>query len=87
MQYISFSQMIVSINNIGFYGVRQEGNDVVFNTRPGETFGTHALTRINNRSHVTHFDIQQGNYQNMRWDIKTMQIGSQYYDQIGRAHV
>ncbi len=74
LSYLSFERIMLNIGQISFYGIRQEGNDVLFSTRPGDTFGMHLLTYGQNTSPVTYFDIPQGAYQLMRWDIETESI-------------
>jgi hypothetical protein len=79
LAYLSFNKIIVQTEEISFYGIRQEGNDVLFNTRPGDSFGMHMLSPAQNSSYITYFDIQQGVYQLMRWEIELGEIDDEIY--------
>lgn len=68
--FLSFQKIVLIVEQISFYGIRQEGNDVLFNTRPGDTFGLHQLTQAQNSSYLTYFDLPQGVYQLMRWELE-----------------
>ncbi len=79
LSYLTFHNIAMDLEQISFYGIRQEGNDVLFNTRPGDAFGMHILTPAQNTSYVTYFDIKQGVYQLMRWDIEVGEIDDEVY--------
>ncbi len=79
LSYLTFRKIIIDIEKIGFYGIRQEGNDVLFNTRPGDPFGMHILTPSQNSSYVTYFDLKQGVYQLMRWEMELGEIDEDVY--------
>jgi hypothetical protein len=51
LPYLTFRFIIVDAEQISFYGIRQEGNDVLFNTRPGDSFGMHMLSPSQNILH------------------------------------
>ncbi|MFW5663721.1 MAG: hypothetical protein ACOCYD_01635 [bacterium] len=74
LEYLTFRQIAVDVEQISFLGIRQEGNDVLFNTRPGETFGMHILSPEQNSSYITYFDLPQGVYQQMRWDVELAEM-------------
>ncbi|HSV88486.1 MAG TPA: hypothetical protein VLH61_07570 [Bacteroidales bacterium] len=67
--YFSFSRAILSINSIRFQGIRQAGNDVAFSTRPDLPVGVYVFTPSDFLKPVTWFDIPEGVYNSMRWEI------------------
>ena len=79
LPYMTFRYILVDAEQISFYGIRQEGNDVLFNTRPGDTFGMHILSPSQSSSYVTYFDLPQGIYQLMRWEIELGEIDEDIY--------
>ncbi len=79
IDYLSFNKIIWSVENIDFYGIRKEGNDVLFHTRPGDSFGNHILTPAQNVSYITFFDLKQGIYQLMRWNVGLGEIDDEIY--------
>jgi hypothetical protein len=79
LPFLTFQNIVVDVKKISFHGIRQEGNDVLFNTRPGDSFGMHILTPSQNTSYLTYFDIQQGVYQLMRWEIELGEIDDDVY--------
>jgi hypothetical protein len=79
LNYLYINRVIVQTDKISFHGIRQEGNDVLFNTRPGDSFGMHMLSPAQNSSYITYFDIQQGLYQLMRWEIELGEIDDEIY--------
>lgn len=79
LAYLTFQNIVVNAKQISFSGIRQEGNDVLFNTRPGESLGLHILTPQQNSSYITYFDLPQGVYQQMRWDLELGEIDEDIY--------
>lgn len=79
LAYLTFQNIVVDAKQISFSGIRQEGNDVLFNTRPGESLGLHILTPQQNSSYITYFDLPQGVYQQMRWDLELGEIDEDIY--------
>ena len=79
LDYLAFRNIVVDVEQISFNGIRQEGNDVLFNTRPGDTFGMHILSPSQSSSYVTYFDLPQGIYQLMRWEIELGEIDEDMY--------
>jgi hypothetical protein len=79
LPFLTFQNIVVDVEKIGFNGIRQEGNDVLFNTRPGDSFGMHRLTPSQNLSYLTYFDLPQGVYQLMRWEIELGEIDDDVY--------
>ncbi len=77
--FLTFQKIIIDVEQISFNGIRQEGNDVLFNTRPGDSFGLHLLTPAQNSSYLTYFDLPQGIYQLMRWEIELGEIDDDVY--------
>lgn len=72
--YFTFSRAILGINSIRFNGVRQAGNDVAFTTRPDRPVGTFVLTPTQFLRPMYYFDIQEGVYNSMRWEVMLMPI-------------
>jgi hypothetical protein len=80
ISYLTFNKAIIAFDKVRFYGVRDVGNDVVFSSRPGFPFGTFTIPAMQNTSYITYFDIPQGVYNLMRWDIELMEIDDDIYD-------
>lgn len=80
INYLTFNKAIIAFDKVRFYGVRDVGNDVVFSSRPGFPFGTFIIPEMQNTSYITYFDIPQGVYNLMRWDIELMEIDDDIYD-------
>ncbi len=78
--YITSSQSVVSIGSISFLGLRQQGGDVHFDTKPGTTQGTYILSSGKSAEYVTYFDIPQGVYDYMNWSIILNEIDEETYD-------
>lgn len=79
ISYLTFDKIIMDIEKISFSGIRQEGNDVLFNTQPGESLGLHILTPQHNSAYITYFDLPQGIYRQMRWDLELGEIDEDIY--------
>ena len=79
LPYLTFRSIAMDVEKINFYGIRQEGNDVLFNTRPGDSFGMHMLTSARSSSYITYFDLPQGIYQLMRWEIELGEVDEDVY--------
>jgi len=78
--YFTFSRAILAINSIRFQGVRQAGNDVAFSTRPDQPLGLFVLSPSQFLRPVTWFDIQEGVYNSMRWEITLLPINDDFFD-------
>lgn len=78
--HFSFSRLVLSIRSLRFVGTRQTGNDVVFNTRPGQALGFFDLTPSRFLVPVTWFDIPEGVYNSMRWELTTRALGNNLYN-------
>jgi len=78
--YFSFSRVILAINSIQFQGIRQAGNDVAFSTRPDQPVGTFILTPSQFIRPVTWFDIPEGVYTSMNWEVTLMPVGVGFPD-------
>lgn len=72
--HFTFTRIVGSIRSIRFVGTRQAGNDVVFNTRPGQTVGNFDLNPTLLNTPITWFDIPEGIYNSMRWEIQTQEL-------------
>lgn len=81
LSFLTFKRVMVGVERINFYGVRQEGNDVVFSTRPGKSYGIHVLTPEQNTSYLTFFDLKQGVYQQMRWELQLEEIDDDVFSE------
>jgi hypothetical protein len=80
ISYLTFNKAIIAFDKVRFYGVRDVGNDIVFSSRPGFPFGTFVIHAAQNTAYITYFDIPQGVYNLMRWDIELMEIDDDIYD-------
>ncbi|MFO7977330.1 MAG: hypothetical protein R6U64_01610 [Bacteroidales bacterium] len=78
--HFEFTRILVAFEEIIFHGIRQQGSDVFFSTRPGSSFGIQELTSENTHSRVTYFDIPQGIYQLMSWELTLLEIEDDLYD-------
>jgi hypothetical protein len=79
LSYFTLTNMAMDVEQISFNGIRQEGKDVLFNTRPGDSFGMHIISDINTSSYITYFDLPQGIYQLMRWEIELGEVDDDKY--------
>ena len=73
-EYLTFTGGVIGIQKIGFEGKREAGEDVFFETDPKMdlprlTFGTSAQP-----ASVSDFDIPQGIFNYMKWDINLKKI-------------
>lgn len=78
--YFTFSRAILAINSIRFQGVRQAGNDVAFSTRQDQPLGLFDLSPTQFIRPVTWFDLPEGVYNSMRWEITLLPINNGYFD-------
>lgn len=79
LAYLTFQNIVIDVEKISFNGIRQQGSDVFFNTRPGDSFGMHILTRSEKTSYLTFFDLPQGVYELMRWELELGEIDDDIY--------
>lgn len=77
--YFSFSELAVYIKSIRFVGAREAGNDVVFTTKPETAIGFFNLSTSRFQLPVTWFDIPEGVYSSMRWQVTTQSVEDSYY--------
>ena len=68
-QYFTFSGGYIGIKKIEFEGIRESGGNVYFETDPGKSYQTLAFGSI-----ISVFDIPQGIYDYMEWDVYLKQI-------------
>jgi hypothetical protein len=66
-QYLDFSECQIGIQRIRFEGKREAGGDVFFETDPA--MNLQALSFTEQPATISVFDIPQGIYNIMRWDI------------------
>ncbi|MBW6497990.1 MAG: hypothetical protein K0B09_06365 [Bacteroidales bacterium] len=78
--YLDFTNAVVALDMVRFYGIRQVGNDVFFTSRPGFSFGTFVIPAHQNSRNVTYFDVPQGIYSMIRWDAELTEINENVYD-------
>lgn len=65
--YCGFTEGRIGVQRIQFEGTREAGGDVFFETDPGVNFPT--LEFIEQYATISSFEIPQGIYTNMKWDI------------------
>jgi hypothetical protein len=69
------------VQQIKFYGVREEGSDIFFDSQPTVPFGIYAIGKNQAVTAIDAFDIPQGVYNQMRWEIQTREIDDDYYEE------
>lgn len=79
-EHFEFTRILLAFEQITFYGIRQQGNDVFFSTRPGSSFGVQELTPEHAHHNITYFDIPQGIYQLMNWEFTLSEIEDDGYE-------
>ena len=67
--YIEFTEGYIFIQKIQFEGIREAGGDVFFETDPEINLPTTEFGGLIDKALVTEFDIPQGIYNSMKWDI------------------
>lgn len=77
--HFEFTRILLAFEEITFHGIRQQGSDVFFSTRPGSSFGVQQLTPEYSHAGVTYFDIPQGIYQLMSWELTLQEIDDDVY--------
>jgi hypothetical protein len=78
--YLTFTNAVISLERVRFYGIRDVGNDVFFSSNPGLSFGTFVIPDWQNTSFVTYFDLPQGIYNIIRWEAQLDEIDDDVYD-------
>lgn len=73
-EYLSFTKCQIGINSIQFEGTRESGSDVYFNTGPDMDLQTLTFLRP---IIISSFDIPQGIYNYMKWDISVKCIDTE----------
>ncbi len=80
ISYVDFHNAVIAVQQINFYGIREEGSEIFFNSRPDVPFGIYAI-RINQPApRIDAFDIPQGVYNQMRWEMQTREIDDDFYE-------
>ncbi|TVQ85793.1 MAG: hypothetical protein EA393_13290 [Bacteroidetes bacterium] len=80
INYVDFHNIAIAVQQIKFYGVRQEGSDIFFNSQPNAPYGIYAIRKDQSPPLINAFDIPQGVYNQMRWEIQTREIDDDYYE-------
>jgi hypothetical protein len=70
-QYYTFTEGCIGIKRIEFAGIRESGGNIYFETDPEKSYQTTAFGSI-----ISSFDIPQGIYYYMEWDVYLKQIMS-----------
>jgi hypothetical protein len=78
--YLTFTNAVISLERVRFYGIRDVGNDVFFSSNPGLSFGTFVIPAWQNTSFVTYFDLPQGVYNIIRWEAQLDEIDDDVYE-------
>lgn len=77
-EYLSFDKGMISISRIAFEGKREVGKDITFETKPGVAMGPYHYGTVDIQSMITHFDIPQGVYYFMDWDVNLTVMDYEY---------
>ncbi len=80
INHVEFYNTVIAVQQIKFYGIREEGSDIFFSSQPTVPFGIYAIKKNQPASKIDVFDIPQGVYNQMRWEIKTKEIDDDYYE-------
>lgn len=80
ISYLNFTNAVVALDMVRFYGIRDVGNDVLFTSKPGSSFGTFVIPAWQKTEYVTFFDVPQGVYSMIRWEAELMEIDDNVYD-------
>ena len=78
--YLSINKTVVGIGEVSFIGLRQQGSDVHFDTKQGTHQGTFVISADQQAKYITYFDIPQGIYDYMNWDITLYEIDDDIYE-------
>lgn len=71
VSYLEFSKLMINISRINFYGTRQEGSDIFFDATPPSPVDNIVLLPGNNSVKVESFDLPQGIYTQLKWELTT----------------
>ncbi len=82
ISYVNFTNAVVALDRVRFYGIRDVGNDVLFTSRPDFSFGTFVIPAQQNTRYVTYFEVPQGVYNMIRWDAELTEIDDAVYDDV-----
>ena len=80
INYVDFHNIAIAVQQIKFYGIREEGSDIFFNSQPSVPFGIYAIKKNQPATQIDAFDVPQGVYNQMRWEIQTREIDDDYYE-------
>ncbi len=71
--HILIHNVYFAFNSISFYGIRQEGSDIFFQSEPSVESGSYMLNPASNMQ-LASFDIPQGVYNQMKWELLTRNL-------------
>ncbi len=80
ISYVDFHNITIAVQQTKFYGIREEGSDIFFNSEPNVPFGIYAIRKNEQAPTIDAFDIPQGVYNQMRWEIQTREIDDDYFE-------
>jgi hypothetical protein len=80
INYVDFHNIAIAVQQIKFYGIREEGSDIFFNSQPNVPFGIYSIRKNQPAPQIDAFDLPQGVYNQMRWEIQTREIDDDYYE-------
>ena len=80
INYVEFHNIAIAVQQIKFYGIREEGSDIFFNSQPNAPYGIYVIRKDQSPPLINAFDIPQGVYNQMRWEIQTLEIDDDYYE-------
>lgn len=73
-EYLSFTGGVIGVQKIGFEGNRDAGEDVFFETDPKMNLPQLAFGTSAQPASISDFDIPQGIFNYMKWDINLKEI-------------
>ena len=80
ISYVDFHNIAIAVRQIKFYGIREVGSDIFFNSQPNAPYGIYVIRKDQSPPLINAFDIPQGVYNQMRWEIQTREIDDDYYE-------
>lgn len=80
INYLSFHKAVVSIREIKFFGAREVGSAIFFTTNPTVPGNIYSFTTQQPVFYIRSFDIPQGVYSQMRWEITSGEVDDETYE-------
>ena len=79
--YLILRKGVIALKGVTFLGMREQGENIFFETRPDKSHGTYIISAGQSAQYITYFDIPQGVYNLMKWDITIDEIDDDLFDE------